>query len=204
MVLVKEFSSEIEEVVESKDFESYNLTADKFEKEEIEKIIDDFKSKLNLIIYPSYGNIKWKASIIFNIEKNKTKVRKIIVLLPDSEISTFVMNSLTEFNFPIECNVFEEEPKEKTTKFKETGKLWCNSIQNYLENEFGFKGITKLKIFGHAGVLEDFSISISGKGTNDFLVKIMRNISDMVSTSKIHYYSDYNKIYNIINSYFKS
>ena len=204
MVLAKEFSSEIEEIVESKDFESYNLTADKFEKEEIEKIIDDFKNKLNLIIYPSYGNIKWKASIIFNIEKNKIKVKKIIVLLPDDEISTFVMNSLTEFNFSIECNVFEEEPKEKTTKFKETGKLWCNAIQNYLENEFGFKGITKLKIFGHAGYLEIFNISISGKGTNDFLVETMGFISDMVSTSKIHYYSDYNKIYNIINSYFKS
>ena len=92
----------------------------------------------------------------------------------------------------------------ETTKFKETGKLWCNTIQNYLENEFGFKGITKLKIFGHAGYLEIFNISISGKGTNDFLVETMGFISDMVSTSKIHYYSDYNKIYNIINSYFKS
>lgn len=204
MVLVKEFSSEKEEIIDSKDFELYDITAEKFEKEEIEKIIDDLNNKLNLIIYPSYGNIKWKASIIFSINKEEIKIIKVIVLLPNNEISTFVMESLTGYKFPIECNIYEEEPKEKTTKFKETGKLWCNTIQNYLENEFGFKGLTKLKIFGHAGYLEIFNISISGKGTNDFLVETMGFISDMVSTSKIHYYSDYNKIYNIVNSYFKS
>ena len=37
MVLVKEFSSEKEEIIDSKDFELYDITAEKFEKEEIEK-----------------------------------------------------------------------------------------------------------------------------------------------------------------------
>ena len=149
---------------------------------------------LCLILIKTYKHILYyffKKSNIWELVLNDYYYNYYILFILFTIKKFFVIKSLTGYKFPIECNIYEEEPKEKTTKFKETGKLWCNTIQNYLENEFGFKGLTKLKIFGHAGYLETFNISISGKGTNDFLVKTMGFISDMVSTSKIHYYSDY-------------
>lgn len=203
MININEFSSVESRSVLSKDLEVVDLVAK-------ESLITNFKSpieNLNIstvlknLIEPKTKKSDFKVLVISDFNK----IIKMKILVEDKEIIDFVRDSLTEFDCEIEFDLLGEKSKVKEiTVFEEYCQKWCNSIQNYLVNEYGFKGITKIKAAACYGEVEVFDITISGKGTNDRLVNCSKELSNTLTHAKAYVYSNEDEMYEFINNFFKS
>lgn len=209
MELVEEINSEGTIIVPSEDFEVYKFTSERTINECYRSLthnfLVDFESQIRDLISPLFKDFKYKILAVTDENKNNLKIKKVIILLSDKKILDFVKDSLTQFNFKIECDMLVNDPeKEKCTLFKDAGRFWCDQVHNYLMCEYNFKGLTKLNVAGHAGILESFNFSVSGKGTNDFIIDGLQLVSQYISSNKAAYYANSNEIFNILEAYFKS
>lgn len=209
MELVEEINSEGTIVVPSEDFEVYKFTSERTINECYRSLthnfLVDFETQLRDLISPLFKDFKYKILAVTNETKNSLKIKKVIILLSDKKILDFVKDSLTQFDFKIEYDMLVNDPeKEKCTLFKDAGRFWCDQVHNYLMCEYNFKGLTKLNVAGHAGMLESFNFSASGKGTTEFIIEGLNMISQYILSNKAMYYANYDEIYNILEAYFKS
>lgn len=209
MELVEEINSEGTMIVPSEDFEVYKFTSERTINECYRSLthnfLVDFEAQLRDLISPLFKDFKYKILAVTDESKNNLKIKKVIILLSDKKIIDFVKDSLTQFDFKIECDILVNVPeKEKCTLFKDAGRFWCDQVHNYLMCEYNFKGLTKLNVAGHAGMLESFNFSASGKGTTDFIIEGLNMISQYILSNKAMYYANYDEIYNILEAYFKS
>lgn len=153
-----------------------------------------------------------KYKILSIADEGIGSLRKIktIVLVPTKKDIKLVIDSLTEER--IFVDILKDEPqKEQTTPFKDKCKEWCDAIQNYLANEFDFSGTTKVKAVAVykdnvSNILQIFDITVSGKGINNDIYNILKEIAKVITTMEynVFFLMDKHEMFSFINSYFKS
>ena len=160
---------------------------------------EEMKEKLS----KAFKKTDYKILIVAdeNFKEENPKILKIIVLLDKQEKIDFVKNSLTQTN--IEYGILRDTIQENIiSEFYSNVREWTNTIQNYLANEFGFSGKTIVEASLYNEELQAFNITCSGKGTNDDIVWIMKEISKAITLSKnCGFYID--DKFSFVNDYFQ-
>ena len=160
---------------------------------------EEMKEKLS----KAFKKTDYKILIVAdeNFKEENPKILKIVVLLDKQEKIDFVKNSLTQTN--IEYGILRDTIQENIiSEFYANVREWTNIIQNYLANEFGFSGKTIVEASLYNEELQAFNITCSGKGTNDNIVWIMKEMSKAITLSKnCGFYI--NDKFSFINDYFQ-
>ena len=207
MIKTYTITSEKEKVVKNEQIEVVRVEAEN-------NLTTGFTSKTKNYLFSLEEEIKEKLSKAFkktdykilivadeNFKEENPKILKIVVLLDKQEKIDFVKNSLTQTN--IEYGILKDTIQENIiSEFYANVREWTNTIQNYLANEFGFSGKTIVEASLYNEELQAFNITCSGKGTNDNIVWIMKEMSKAITLSKnCGFYID--DKFSFIDSYFQ-
>ena len=196
-----------EKIVKNKQIEVVRVEAEN-------NLTTEFTSKTKNYLFSLEKEIKEKLSKAFkktdykilivadeNFKEENPKILKIVVLLDKQEKIDFVKNSLTQIN--IEYGILKDTIQENIiSEFYVNVREWTNAIQNYLANEFGFSGKTIIEASLYNEELQAFNITCSGKGTNDDIVWVMKEMSKAITLSKnCGFYID--DKFSFVNDYFQ-
>ena len=207
MIKTYTITSEKEKIVKNGQIEVVRVEAEN-------NLTTGFTSKTKNYLFSLEEEIKEKLSKAFkktdykilivadeNFKEENPKILKIIVLLDKQEKIDFVKNSLTQTN--IEYGILKDTIQENIiSEFYANVREWTNAIQNYLANEFGFSGKTIIEASLYNEELQAFNITCSGKGTNDNIVWIMKEMSKAITLSKnCGFYID--DKFSFVNDYFQ-
>ena len=207
MIKTYTITSEKEKIVKNGQIEVVRVEAEN-------NLTTGFTSKTKNYLFSLEEEIKEKLSKAFkktdykilivadeNFKEENPKILKIIVLLDKQEKIDFVKNSLTQTN--IEYGILRDTIQENIiSEFYSNVREWTNTIQNYLANEFGFSGKTIIEASLYNEELQAFNITCSGKGTNDNIVWVMKEMSKAITLSKnCGFYID--DKFSFIDSYFQ-
>ena len=207
MIKTYTITSEKEKIVKNGQIEVVRVEAEN-------NLTTGFTSKTKNYLFSLEEEIKEKLSKAFkktnykilivadeNFKEENPKILKIVVLLDKQEKIDFVKNSLTQIN--IEYGILKDTIQENIiSEFYVNVREWTNAIQNYLANEFGFSGKTIIEASFYNEELQAFNITCSGKGTNDNIVWIMKEMSKAITLSKnCGFYID--DKFSFIDSYFQ-
>ena len=207
MIKTYTITSEKEKIVKNGQIEVVRVEAEN-------NLTTGFTSKTKNYLFSLEEEIKEKLSKAFkktdykilivadeNFKEENPKILKIIVLLDKQEKIDFVKNSLTQIN--IEYGILKDTIQENIiSEFYANVREWTNTIQNYLANEFGFSGKTIIEASLYNEELQAFNITCSGKGTNDNIVWIMKEMSKAITLSKnCGFYID--DKFSFVNDYFQ-
>ena len=207
MIKTYTITSEKEKIVKNGQIEVVRVEAEN-------NLTTGFTSKTKNYLFSLEEEIKEKLSKAFkktdykilivadeNFKEENPKILKIVILLDKQEKIDFVKNSLTQTN--IEYGILKDTIQENIiSEFYANVREWTNAIQNYLANEFGFSGKTIIEASLYNEELQAFNITCSGKGTNDNIVWIMKEMSKAITLSKnCGFYID--DKFSFIDSYFQ-
>ena len=207
MIKTYTITSEKEKIVKNGQIEVVRVEAEN-------NLTTGFTSKTKNYLFSLEEEIKEKISKAFkktdykilivadeNFKEENPKILKIIVLLDKQEKIDFVKNSLTQTN--IEYGILRDTIQENIiSEFYSNVREWTNTIQNYLANEFSFSGKTIIEASLYNEELQAFNITCSGKGTNDNIVWIMKEMSKAITLSKnCGFYID--DKFSFVNDYFQ-
>ena len=207
MIKTYTITSEKEKIVKNGQIEVVRVEAEN-------NLTTGFTSKTKNYLFSLEEEIKEKLSKVFkktdykilivadeNFKEENPKILKIVVLLDKQEKIDFVKNSLTRTN--IEYGILRDTIKENIiSEFYANVREWTNTIQNYLANEFSFSGKTIIEASLYNEELQAFNITCSGKGTNDDIVWVMKEMSKAITLSKnCGFYID--DKFSFIDSYFQ-
>ena len=207
MIKTYMITSEKEKIVKNEQIEVVRVEAEN-------NLTTGFTSKTKNYLFSLEEEIKEKLSKVFkktdykilivadeNFKEENPKILKIVVLLDKQEKIDFVKNSLTRTN--IEYGILRDTIKENIiSEFYSNVREWTNTIQNYLANEFGFSGKTIVEASLYNEELQAFNITCSGKGTNDDIVWVMKEMSKAITLSKnCGFYI--NDKFSFVNGYFQ-
>ena len=207
MIKTYTITSEKEKVVKNEQIEVVRVEAEN-------NLTTGFTSKTKNYLFSLEEEIKEKLSKAFkktdykilivadeNFKEENPKILKIVVLLDKQEKIDFVKNSLTQTN--IEYGILKDTIQENIiSEFYANVREWTNAIQNYLANEFGFSGKTIIEASLYNEELQAFNITCSGKGTNDDIVWVMKEMSKAITLSKnCGFYID--DKFSFVNDYFQ-
>ena len=207
MIKTYTITSEKEKIVKNGQIEVVRVEAEN-------NLTTGFTSKTKNYLFSLEEEIKEKLSKAFkktdykilivadeNFKEENPKILKIVVLLDKQEKIDFVKNSLTQTN--IEYGILKDTIQENIiSEFYANVREWTNTIQNYLANEFGFSGKTIVEASLYNEELQAFNITCSGKGTNDDIVWVMKEMSKAITLSKnCGFYID--DKFSFIDSYFQ-
>ena len=207
MIKTYTITSEKEKIVKNGQIEVVRVEAEN-------NLTTGFTSKTKNYLFSLEEEIKEKLSKAFkktdykilivadeNFKEENPKILKIIVLLDKQEKIDFVKNSLTQTN--IEYGILKDTIQENIiSEFYANVREWTNAIQNYLANEFGFSGKTIIEASLYNEELQAFNITCSGKGTNDNIVWVMKEMSKAITLSKnCGFYID--DKFSFVNDYFQ-
>lgn len=200
-------TSEKEKIVKNGQIEVVRVEAEN-------NLTTGFTSKTKNYLFSLEEEIKEKLSKAFkktdykilivadeNFKEENPKILKIVVLLDKQEKIDFVKNSLTQTN--IEYGILKDTIQENIiSEFYANVRKWANVIQNYLANEFSFSGKTIIEASLYNEELQAFNITCSGKGTNDDIVWVMKEMSKAITLSKnCGFYID--DKFSFVNDYFQ-
>ena len=207
MIKTYTITSEKEKIVKNGQIEVVRVEAEN-------NLTTGFTSKTKNYLFSLEEEIKEKLSKAFkktdykilivadeNFKEENPKILKIVILLDKQEKIDFVKNSLTQTN--IEYGILKDTIQENIiSEFYANVREWTNAIQNYLANEFGFSGKTIIEASLYNEELQAFNITCSGKGTNDDIVWVMKEMSKAITLSKnCCFYID--DKFSFIDSYFQ-
>ena len=207
MIKTYTITSEKEKIVKNGQIEVVRVEAEN-------NLTTGFTSKTKNYLFSLEEEIKEKLSKAFkktdykilivadeNFKEENPKILKIVVLLDKQEKIDFVKNSLTQIN--IEYGILKDTIQENIiSEFYVNVREWTNAIQNYLANEFGFSGKTIIEASLYNEELQAFNITCSGKGTNDNIVWVMKEMSKAITLSKnCGFYID--DKFSFVNDYFQ-
>ena len=207
MIKTYTITSEKEKIVKNGQIEVVRVEAEN-------NLTTGFTSKTKNYLFSLEEEIKEKLSKAFkktdykilivaneNFKEENPKILKIVVLLDKQEKIDFVKNSLTQTN--IEYGILKDTIQENIiSEFYANVREWTNTIQNYLANEFGFSGKTIVEASLYNEELQAFNITCSGKGTNDDIVWVMKEMSKAITLSKnCGFYID--DKFSFVNDYFQ-
>ena len=207
MIKTYTITSEKEKIVKNGQIEVVRVEAEN-------NLTTGFTSKTKNYLFSLEEEIKEKLSKAFkktdykilivadeNFKEENPKILKIVILLDKKEKIDFVKNSLTQTN--IEYGILKDTIQENIiSEFYANVREWTNAIQNYLANEFGFSGKTIIEASLYNEELQAFNITCSGKGTNDNIVWVMKEMSKAITLSKnCGFYID--DKFSFIDSYFQ-
>ena len=207
MIKTYTITSEKEKIVKNGQIEVVRVEAEN-------NLTTGFTSKTKNYLFSLEEEIKEKLSKAFkktdykilivadeNFKEENPKILKIVILLDKQEKIDFVKNSLTQIN--IEYGILKDTIQENIiSEFYANVREWTNAIQNYLANEFGFSGKTIIEASLYNEELQAFNITCSGKGTNDNIVWVMKEMSKAITLSKnCGFYID--DKFSFIDSYFQ-
>ena len=207
MIKTYMITSEKEKIVKNEQIEVVRVEAEN-------NLTTGFTSKTKNYLFSLEEEIKEKLSKAFkktdykilivadeNFKEENPKILKIVVLLDKQEKIDFVKNSLTQTN--IEYGILKDTIQENIiSEFYANVREWTNTIQNYLANEFSFSGKTIIEASLYNEELQAFNITCSGKGTNDDIVWVMKEMSKAITLSKnCGFYID--DKFSFIDSYFQ-
>lgn len=207
MIKTYTITSEKEKIVKNGQIEVVRVEAEN-------NLTTGFTSKTKNYLFSLEEEIKEKLSKAFkktdykilivadeNFKEENPKILKIVILLDKQEKIDFVKNSLTQTN--IEYGILKDTIQENIiSEFYANVREWTNTIQNYLANEFGFSGKTIVEASLYNEELQAFNITCSGKGTNDDIVWVMKEMSKAITLSKnCGFYID--DKFSFIDSYFQ-
>ena len=207
MIKTYTITSEKEKIVKNGQIEVVRVEAEN-------NLTTGFTSKTKNYLFSLEEEIKEKLSKAFkktdykilivadeNFKEENPKILKIVILLDKQEKIDFVKNSLTQTN--IEYGILRDTIQENIiSEFYSNVREWTNTIQNYLANEFGFSGKTIIEASLYNEELQAFNITCSGKGTNDNIVWIMKEMSKAITLSKnCGFYID--DKFSFVNDYFQ-
>lgn len=207
MIKTYMITSEKEKVVKNEQIEVVRVEAEN-------NLTTEFTSRTKNYLFFLEKEMKEKLSKVFkktdykilivadeNFKEKNPKILKIIILLDNQEKIDFVKNSLTQTN--IEYGILRDTIQKNTiSEFYAKVREWTNTIQNYLANEFGFSGKTIIEASLYDEELQAFNITCSGKGTNDDIVWVMKEMSKAITLSKNYGFYIEDKL-SFINSYFQ-
>ena len=207
MIKTYTITSEKEKIVKNGQIEVVRVEAEN-------NLTTGFTSKTKNYLFSLEEEIKEKLSKAFkktdykilivadeNFKEENPKILKIVVLLDKKEKIDFVKNSLTQTN--IEYGILKDTIQENIiSEFYANVREWTKAIQNYLANEFGFSGKTIIEASLYNEELQAFNITCSGKGTNDDIVWVMKEMSNAITLSKnCGFYID--DKFSFVNDYFQ-
>ena len=196
-----------EKIIKNKQIEVVRVEAEN-------NLTTEFTSKTKNYLFSLEKEMKEKLSKVFkktdykilivadeNFKEENPKILKIVILLDKQEKIDFVKNSLTQTN--IEYGILKDTiQKNIISEFYANVRKWTNTIQKYLANEFGFSGKTIIEASLYDEELQAFNITCSGKGTNDDIVWVMKEMSKAITLSKnCGFYID--DKFSFIDSYFQ-
>ena len=207
MIKTYVITSEKEKIVKNKQIEVVRVEAEN-------NLTTGFTSKTKNYLFSLEKEMKEKLSKAFkktdykiliaadeNFKEENPKILKIVILLDKQEKIDFVKNSLTQTN--IEYGILKDTIQENIiSKFYANVREWTNTIQKYLANEFGFSGKTIIEASLYDEELQAFNITCSGKGTNDDIVWVMKEMSKAITLSKNYGFYIEDKL-SFIDSYFQ-
>ena len=207
MIKTYVITSEKEKIVKNKQIEVVRVEAEN-------NLTTGFTSKTKNYLFSLEKEMKEKLSKAFkktdykilivadeNFKEENPKILKIVILLDKQEKIDFVKNSLTQTN--IEYGILKDTiQKNIISKFYANVREWTNTIQKYLANEFGFSGKTIIEASLYDEELQAFNITCSGKGTNDDIVWVMKEMSKAITLSKNYGFYIEDKL-SFIDSYFQ-
>ena len=207
MIKTYMITSEKEKIVKNEQIEVVRVEAEN-------NLTTGFTSKTKNYLFSLEEEIKEKLSKVFkktdykilivadeNFKEENPKILKIVVLLDKQEKIDFVKNSLTQTN--IEYGILKDTIQENIiSEFYANVREWTNTIQNYLANEFSFSGKTIIEASLYNEELQAFNITCSGKGTNDDIVWVMKEMSKAITLSKNCGFYIYDK-FSFVNDYFQ-
>ena len=207
MIKTYTITSEKEKIVKNGQIEVVRVEAEN-------NLTTGFTSKTKNYLFSLEEEIKEKLSKAFkktdykilivadeNLKEENPKILKIVILLDKQEKIDFVKNSLTQTN--IEYGILKDTIQENIiSEFYANVREWTKAIQNYLANEFGFSGKTIIEASLYNEELQAFNITCSGKGTNDDIVWVMKEMSKAITLSKnCGFYID--DKFSFVNDYFQ-
>ena len=207
MIKTYMITSEKEKIVKNEQIEVVRVEAEN-------NLTTGFTSKTKNYLFSLEEEMKEKLSKAFkktdykilivadeNFKEENPKILKIVVLLDKQEKIDFVKSLLTQTN--IEYGILRDTIKENIiSEFYANVREWANTIQNYLANEFGFSGKTIIEASLYNEELQAFNITCSGKGTNDNIVLVMKEMSKAITLSKnCGFYID--DKFSFVNDYFQ-
>ena len=207
MIKTYTITSEKEKIVKNGQIEVVRVEAEN-------NLTTGFTSKTKNYLFSLEEEIKEKLSKAFkktdykilivadeNFKEENPKILKIVILLDKQEKIDFVKNSLTQTN--IEYGILKDTIQENIiSEFYANVREWTNTIQNYLANEFGFSGKTIIEASLYNEELQAFNITCSGKGTNNNIVWVMKEMSKAITLSKnCGFYID--DKFSFVNDYFQ-
>ena len=207
MIKTYMITSEKEKIVKNEQVEVVRVEAEN-------NLTTGFTSKTKNYLFSLEEEMKEKLSKAFkktdykilivadeNFKEENPKILKIVVLLDKQEKIDFVKSLLTQTN--IEYGILRDTIKENIiSEFYANVREWANTIQNYLANEFGFSGKTIIEASLYNEELQAFNITCSGKGTNDNIVLVMKEMSKAITLSKnCGFYID--DKFSFVNDYFQ-
>ena len=207
MIKTYVITSEKEKIIKNKQIEVVRVEAEN-------NLTTGFTSKTKNYLFSLEKEMKEKLSKAFkktdykilivadeNFKEENPKILKIVILLDKQEKIDFVKNSLTQTN--IEYGILKDTiQKNIVSKFYANVREWTNTIQKYLANEFGFSGKTIIEASLYNEELQAFNITCSGKGTNDNIVWVMKEMSKAITLSKNYGFYTKDK-FSFVNSYFQ-
>ena len=168
-----------------------------------ENYLLEFKGMVDAVLRSKFKEPKYEIMIVADEDRDgKVNVIDLITLLEGDAQIKCVKDSLTEPK--ARFRILAEEPRaNEISMFKNTVRDWCDEIQKYLSNEFGFNGATRIRAAVADGELVAFNISNTGKGVNDDIVFVMKQMSKIITTSKNFGFYIPDK-YSFIDAFFKS
>jgi hypothetical protein len=172
----------------------------------------NFRAALRSILAEKFKNARFQILIVGdeNIRLNEFSLIKMIILFEEKEQVDFVKDSLTRIEQrkswldKIEFGVVDDiETTTCISCSEEIIQEWADEFQKYFANNFGFTGRINIETTFYEQELQSFWISASGKGLNDYIVNILKNISETFTMSKnFGIYID--DKYSFIDNYFQS
>jgi hypothetical protein len=194
--------------VSNRQLEVYNVTS---EISETKRILLELETIIKSALFTKFKDFDYEMLIVSD-EDSKTKnvnLLKLVILIDSEEKIQFLKNNLPNLS-PKILNIIEFKvlkiplwTVQVTSLEEEMLQSWADEIQRYLRNEFNFYGKVNIQASFFENEIQSFWIGLSGKGVNDDLVWVMKEISKAITLSKnIVFYTD--DKYTFIDGYFKS
>lgn len=191
-------------IIKSKQLEQYEVVS---ENSSTKEFLLSFEKSMIKILSEKFKDFDYQLFGVFD-ENIGIKPLNIVVMLDSEEKIEYIkqqIDRITDVDMiksKIVFDIIKKESFEKTTNNKILTEEWANSVRKYLANEFDFRGKIRLETSFYDSELQSFWLSASGKGVNDDIVWVLKEMSKAITLSKNFGFYTKDK-YSFINGYFQ-
>jgi len=159
----------------------------------------DLEMKVKTTLMARFKDLNYEILLVVDEDYKSFSVVKIVILLDDQEKINYLKSKIKD---TVSYRILKKLPENiHTTFFKALIQSWSNEIQNYLANEFNFKGNTKIQASVCDKKICSFKATASGKGMNENISKVLKKLSADITSGLIDV--NVKDKFTIIDSFFE-